>query len=266
MLAWTIVLGGAAWLGGRAMLERLQSEPSPVDPVPTSSVSDASDWASRQALLGAHIVDEYGESSSLVATCGSPRRDETVDEIHLRYLDAGMREAFDVRLESRGDTALASWRQLAVWMPPEPPPPDRSKAPQAVDDPRYATTRPETETDDHFQIASRTRRSIDAASWARALAAVRAPAFAQLPPGLGAAGHDGFVVIVESCLGGRYHLVKRWSPHGPEHAALLHTAREIEQAAGAVHAMPDYLSAEPTAFEVADNVLRFAAGEGEPLP
>jgi hypothetical protein len=88
-----------------------------------------------------------------------------------------------------------------------------------------------------FRVTSPVTRNLAPEAWQRAVAVVSEPAFSQLAPG-NTPGLDGFDINIESCLGGRYHLVNRWSPSGKEHRAFLDAAAAVNRIAGAVHALP----------------------------
>jgi hypothetical protein len=228
LLAAVMAMGGVlAWKAWERDFMR-RTAPTVRDAPPVAPITDVSDWWSRQALfLHRERMDGlFGPGlEPLVDRCGSAMYNgPSPDEIRLIYLDGWHQESFTVGLVPRGLDAVATWHRVQLAAPP---PPDST----AEKDGRSSM----------YDTDNKVTREMDAVAWQRALAVVQAPAFARLPPAR-PTGVDGFSVAIESCTGGRYHLVDRWSPgNGEGDADFLQAVRIIHQAAGAVHPLPGWL-------------------------
>jgi hypothetical protein len=245
LMAIAIVLVWKAWErrfeSRLAAFEAQATEPAPLSP----PLTDVSEWSSRNALLHHREtmldlldLDDWPPSHNdrlLFDRCGKwDSRDVEFDEIRLTYFDTWFRDAFSVVVRPQPGTAVATWNRVAMNPPPKPP--------------GSAGARSDASDLGLLTLTSTETRIVPSAGWQRILAALGDPAFSKLAPG-NLLGPDGFNVMVESCLSGRYHLVSRWSPNGDEDAPLWATARVIEREAGSVFTMPGYSSVESTEEE-----------------
>jgi hypothetical protein len=152
--------------------------------------------------------------------------DTSNDAIRLTYLDTWIKDAFTVELRPQGAGGRAVWHRVGTAPPPPEPGSSVTDLPASSGHVGF------------YRQSSPTTRNLADGAWERASAAVSDPAFAKLAPG-NDLGLDGFTLSIESCIGGRYHLVHRWTPGLEQDRAFFDAARTIHAAAGAVHALPE---------------------------
>jgi hypothetical protein len=228
VIGWVLLLGGVVFFGLPAYYHSqlpppLQDEPVTMPlPVPVTDVADA---YARYRIMDFRDAarSRLGQDDAMFDTCS----ERSADEVRLAYGGGWGNGSFVLTIRATVDGARARWLPVDLYAPPPPPPPPGRPGIAVV---------PPLPAPDASSIASQQEetRSLTPTSWTSLRARVLAPGFLRLPT-VNESGADGFLLTIETCTGGHYHFVSRWSPRPPQDDEFLHVADAIVAAAGRVH-------------------------------